>query len=103
MRAQQAANARFAANRALELPPMSPETLAGSRSSGTGGLRARGAAGSEAGSTHCASETCSFMIPNDDTSTKVQRGSAKAVVEGTSGALEEAKANREEMLATVRS
>lgn len=69
--AQQAANARFAANRALELPPVTGAALGaslgnGAQSNGTGLAE-------------------------------------KSVVEGTSGALKEAKAKREEMLATVRS
>jgi MFS transporter, ACS family, solute carrier family 17 (sodium-dependent inorganic phosphate cotransporter), other len=71
LQAQQAANARFAANRALELPPITEESLLGTAQNGSG---------------------------QNNTGT-----AEKPVVAGTSGALEEAKARREEMLATVRS
>lgn len=70
IQAQQAANARFAATRALELPPVSGDEMLGSLGS----------------------------VKEGDT----KSGSQKAVVKGTSGALEAARAKREEMLATVR-
>lgn len=67
LRAQQAANARFAANRALELPPVTGESLRGR-----------------------------LAHSREDVGSNEQ-----AVVPGTSGALEAAKARREEMLATM--
>ena len=101
MRAQQAANARFAATRALELPPVTHESLQGSRQNGLKAQGVQRGAAEDSSSAKCSSENCSFFFDESRDEAKEQRASGKAVVEGTSGALEEAKSKREEMLATV--